>query len=71
MSHIRSLILANTTAFPGNRLWQFVSSDYLFPDTQHPFSFDKSRIYTNIISNQPNQNFIGIKLGDVNESWEE
>ena len=67
---IRSLILSKTTTFPGNRLWQFVSSDYLFPDSSHPFSFDKTRTYTNIISNQSNQNFIGIKLGDVNKSWE-
>ncbi len=69
--HLRSLILGNSTALPGNRLWQFVSSDYIFTDTTHPFPFNKTRSYTNIISNQSNQNFIGIKLGDVNGSWEE
>ncbi len=69
--HLRSLILGNSTALPGNRLWQFVSSDYVFTDNTHPFPFNKTRSYTNIISSQSNQNFIGIKLGDVNESWEE
>jgi hypothetical protein len=69
--HMRSLILGNTSSFPGNRLWQFVSSDYIFTDTMHPFPFNKTRTYTNIISSQSNQNFIGIKLGDVNGSWEE
>lgn len=68
---IRWLILGNISKFPGNRSWQFVSSDYIFPDSSQPFSFDKTRTYTNIISTQTNQNFIGIKLGDVNESWEE
>jgi len=68
--HLRSLILGNSTALPGNRLWQFVSSDYIFTDTMHPFPFNKTRTYTNIISSQSNQNFIGIKLGDVNESWD-
>jgi len=69
--HLRSLILGNSTALPGNRLWQFVSSDYIFSDATHPFPFNKTRTYTNLLSNQTNQNFIGIKLGDVNESWEE
>ena len=66
----RSLILGNITSFPTNRLWQFVSSDYVFPDTQHPFPFPSTRTYTNITITQTNQNFIGIKLGDVNGSWD-
>jgi hypothetical protein len=66
----RQLILGQITSFPVNRLWQFVSSDYVFPDVTNPFPFDKTRTYTNITTNQTGQDFIGIKLGDVNGSWD-
>jgi len=66
----RSLILGNITSFPTNRLWQFVPSDYVFPDVTNPFPFPNMRTYTNITTNQTGQDFIGIKLGDVNGSWD-
>jgi len=63
------LVLGNTSTFPNGRLWEFVSSDDVFPDTQHPFPFDERRTYNNLTQSLPNQNFIGVKLGDVNNSW--
>ncbi len=66
---IRSLILGNTLIYPSGKLWQFIKSDYAFSDPLHPFTFDKTRTYDNLTTNQANQNFIGVKLGDVNESW--
>jgi hypothetical protein len=66
----RLLILGSLQSYPNYRLWQFVSSDYVFPDPTYPFPFVKTRTYTNITSNQTNQDFIGIKLGDVNDSWD-
>jgi len=65
----RQLILGNATGYPANRLWQFVPSDYVFPDAINPFPFPTTRTYTNITTNQTGQDFIGIKLGDVNNSW--
>jgi hypothetical protein len=65
----RQLILGQITNFPINRLWQFVSSDFVFADPTFPFPFHNSRTYISITSSQSNQNFIGIKLGDVNESY--
>ncbi len=65
----RSVILGNQSSFPGGALWKFVSSDFVF-DMQSPFSYDDSRSQLNILSDQLNQNFIGIKLGDVNDSWD-
>ena len=59
-----------STTVVGSGGLQFVSSDYIFPDNNHPFPFPTTRTYTNITTNQPNQNFIGIKLGDVNGSWD-
>ncbi len=68
--YIQSLILSNTTSFPGNKLWSFVSSDYTFSDPYNPWGFDSTRAYNSITSNYTNQDFIGVKLGDVNNSWD-
>jgi len=65
----RSMILANRTSYPTARLWQFVSSDYVFAEPTRPFPFDKSRAFANITSDETGMDFIGIKLGDVNDSW--
>jgi DNA-binding beta-propeller fold protein YncE len=70
---IKRLILGTDTTFTsstkGNRLWEFVDSAYVFPDTTNPFPFKDSITVTNLISNKTNQNFIGVKLGDVNYDW--
>lgn len=65
---MRTVILAKSPAFPNNKLWAFVRSDFNFTEPS-PFPFDDFRAYANIASGQINQNFIGMKLGDVNNSW--
>lgn len=66
--YIRSLILGNISTFPGGRLWAFVPSNYVFSNPQLPFPFPDSLSYS-AVSSQSGQNFIGVKLGDVNNSW--
>jgi len=66
----RQMILGSANSYPTNRLWQFVPSDYVFADPTNPFPFPNTRTYTNITTNQTSQDFIGIKLGDVNNSWD-
>ena len=73
---IKRLILGTDTTFTKgaginkvDRLWEFVDSAYQFPDTTNPFPFRDSISFTNLTSNKTNQTFIGIKLGDVNDSW--
>src|SRR6185436_1668412 len=68
--HTRSMILQMTTTFPNGRLWSFVPADYVFADMQNPFPFPTTRTYTNLQQSVTRQDFIGIKLGDVNESWD-
>lgn len=65
---VRIVVLSNTAKFPpaSSRLWEFVSS---YNTPTDPFPFVKTRTYTNITSNQTNQDFIGVKIGDVNNSW--
>jgi hypothetical protein len=65
----KSLILQNTTSFPGGKLWNFVNSDFAFSVPTNPFPYEASRSYSSATA-QSNQNFIGCKLGDVNNSWD-
>ncbi|MEM7374106.1 MAG: FlgD immunoglobulin-like domain containing protein [Bacteroidota bacterium] len=49
-------------------LWSFVPSDFVFANPVQPFAFDTSYVYSAAMAaNQ--QDFIGIRLGDVNNSW--
>ncbi|MEI6697146.1 MAG: T9SS type A sorting domain-containing protein, partial [Bacteroidota bacterium] len=64
----RRLILHTSNFFPGNKIWSFVSSDYVFPNPKNPFPYSESKTITNA-SQLNNLNFIGMKLGDVNNSW--
>jgi len=78
ISFARRVVLNNTNTFPittnpsiaYGRLWEFVSSDQAFTGPPYnPFPFTKTRAYSNVTANQTNQDFIGIKLGDVNGNW--
>ena len=68
---MKRLVLAADTTFPGNRLWAFVDSAYVFPDTTNPFPYKDSIIVApNLNSNNKNLTFIGLRLGDVNFDWD-
>jgi len=66
---IRQLILGNRTTFPNGSLWTFVPHNYVFADPLSPFPFPTYRYYNNIASDISGENYIGIRLGDVNGSW--
>ena len=65
---IKSLILGNTTSFPGNKQWAYVNSDFVFTNPLVPFPYENIRSYSSANS-LTDQNFIGVRLGDVNDSW--
>jgi len=65
---IKSLILGNASSFPGTNFWKFVNSDYHFGNPQNPFPYESSRAYSSATA-LSDQDFIAIKLGDVNNSW--
>ena len=72
--YMKRLILGIDTTFTNvttkqTRLWTFVDSSYIFPDTIHPFPFKDSINFIGLIENKTNQTFIGCKLGDVNWDW--
>jgi hypothetical protein len=64
---MRGLILGNTTDFPAG-LWRFVPEDHVFPDEQNPWDAPTNLCYTGLSSNAV-QNFVAIKLGDVDADW--
>jgi hypothetical protein len=65
---IRRLILGITNTFPAG-LWRFVPADYVFPDAAHPWSAPAQRWYSGLMANEDGQDYVAIKLGDVNGSW--
>ena len=64
----RRFILGLTDSLPAG-LWLFVPSDVQFADQLKPWPYEEARSYTDIRENHVGQDFVGIKLGDVNGSW--
>lgn len=66
---IRKLILGYTEQFPnGQESWRFVDRDFKFSSPMVPFPFKE---YLDIKTSEEamnNQDFIGVKIGDVNNS---
>lgn len=65
---IRQLILGMTTSFPNNANWKFVRAAQVFPNPFSPFPYDDSAAFSNFSGFEGEVNFVGIKLGDVNNS---
>jgi hypothetical protein len=68
---IQRLILNITTAFPNaNTSWRFVDADFNFSDPENPFThpFPESIQISNFSGDMTGVNFIGLKVGDVNDS---
>lgn len=68
--HIRKLILNITEEFPNNTSWRFIDQNYTFPQPDNPWvEFFPELINLNdLIGEELNAGFIGIKVGDVNGS---
>jgi hypothetical protein len=61
-------ILALPELFPFGK-WRFVPADYHFPDPEQPWDATALRLYPGIPSDLSGQDFLAIKLGDVDGSW--
>jgi len=66
---MKRLILGIDTTFSGNKLWSFIDTTYSFPNPLNPFPYASSKSYINISAPFINQNYFGVKLGDVNYDW--
>lgn len=65
---LRKLILGIQDSVPGNTSWRFVDSTFIFPNPINPFATAiPEKIDFNALNiNQFGQNFVGIKVGDLN-----
>jgi hypothetical protein len=67
---LRKLILGIYSELPDNNSWRFVDGDFVFPNPLNPFvtAFPESISVANALSNMMQENFMGVKVGDVNNS---
>ena len=67
---LRKLILGIYTDLPINTSWRFVDRKFVFPDPSNPFktSFPETITETDMQSNIMDNNFVAIKVGDINSS---
>ena len=66
---IRKLILGITTEFPnGQAAWRFPEEGQQFLDVQAPFPYNEEIDIFNLQGDMLNQDFIAVKIGDVNDS---
>jgi hypothetical protein len=67
---LRKLILGIYTTLPNNTSWRFVDKSYAFPNPNNPFgtAFPENKSIMNLNANMLDQDFVSIKVGDVNGS---
>ena len=65
---IRKVILGIEDTFPNNTPWRFVDASYTFPNPNNPFADDFPESALVYLSQDDSQNFVAIKVGDVNQS---
>jgi hypothetical protein len=66
----RKLILGIYSELPNNTSWRFVDSDHNFVDPSNPFqyAFPENKSVADLQSNDMADNFVGVKIGDVNNT---
>ncbi|HND87316.1 MAG TPA: T9SS type A sorting domain-containing protein [Saprospiraceae bacterium] len=67
---LRKLILGIYTELPANTSWRFVDKSFVFSDPTNPFKtqFPENKTIANIQMNMLEENFVAVKVGDVNAS---
>ncbi|MCC7466276.1 MAG: T9SS type A sorting domain-containing protein, partial [Saprospiraceae bacterium] len=67
---LRKLILGIYTELPSNESWRFVDKSFVFPNPANPFqtSFPEEKTVLDIQANAMADDFVGVKVGDVNGS---
>ncbi len=65
---LRKLILAVYDELPNNESWRFVDAKQSFDDIYVPWPFNESINLPSLDNDEMSENFIGVKIGDVNGS---
>jgi hypothetical protein len=69
---LRKLILGRyeDDNFPNNTSWRFLDDGYKFVDNKRPFPFNEVIHVDELAQSTFNQNFVAVKIGDVNNSFQ-
>ncbi|MCY7328293.1 MAG: T9SS type A sorting domain-containing protein, partial [Saprospiraceae bacterium] len=67
---MRKLILGIYQELPDNTSWRFVDQSFVFPNPANPFQtlFPENRTVASIQPSQMDDDFVAVKVGDVNQS---
>ncbi len=65
---IRKLILGIYDDYPSNDSWRFVDQEFEFTNPENPWPFADYISFTNLDQNMMNEDFIAVKIGDVNNN---
>ncbi|HOY05710.1 MAG TPA: HYR domain-containing protein [Saprospiraceae bacterium] len=67
---IRKLILGLYSELPNNTSWRFVDKSFVFPEPSNPFQtmFPENISVQDVQSDHLADDFVGVKIGDVNNS---
>ncbi|MEE9440034.1 MAG: T9SS type A sorting domain-containing protein [Saprospiraceae bacterium] len=65
---LRKLILGVWVEYQDNTSWRFVDAAQVFADNNDPFPFTEKISVSNFNENDLDNNFVGVKIGDVNNS---
>ncbi len=65
---LRKLILGVYSELPNNDSWRFVDASFEFEDEETPWPFQEEITYSNLLSDEMDSDFVGVKIGDVNGS---
>ncbi|MBL7810461.1 MAG: T9SS type A sorting domain-containing protein, partial [Saprospiraceae bacterium] len=67
---IRKMILGIYNELPANTSWRFVDKDYVFPNALNPFQeqFPETKTVQDMQLHNLEDDFVGVKIGDVNNS---
>ena len=68
---MRKMILGLYDAFPENNSWRFVDAGYGIIENSHPWPFVEGMYFEDLSLDNINNDFVAVKIGDVNNSVEE
>ncbi len=63
---LRELILGKVLELSNNSSWRFVDASQEFFDATNPFPFNENIAIGNLSTDMMTENFIGVKIGDIN-----
>jgi hypothetical protein len=69
VNFILAMLRGELNIFPNGKLWKFVPRNHTFSDVTNPFPYPSS-VTTPSLSEIDNLDFIGIKMGDVDNNYD-